>query len=624
VAAVLWTRFLRYSLEDPTWPGRDRFVLSAGHGSMLLYGLLHLAGFKVSLEDLKSFRQLGSNTPGHPEWGETEGVEVTTGPLGQGFGNGVGMALGAQMEAARYRNPLLRSRVFGIVSDGDLMEGVCCEAASLAGHLQLGNIVYLYDDNRITIEGSTELAFSEDVGQRFAALGWHVQQIDGHDFGQIQGAIDRALVQDDKPNLIICRTHIAKGSPNKQDTHGAHGAPLGEQEIQLTKAALGLPPDPFHVDEELRRLFAERARENEGQRRQWLESMGRWEGENPDLATEHRRFRDRTVPGDLLEQLVAAAGDKPAATRALSGAVIQKAAELVPSLVTGSADLDPSTKTRIVESSSVTAGNREGRNLHYGIREHAMGAILNGMALHGGYLAVGSTFLTFSDYMRPAVRLAALTGLPVGFVYTHDSILLGEDGPTHQPVEHVASLRLIPNLHVFRPADGAEVAAAWTCLLSRRDGPTALVLTRQGVPNLTRPDSFRHGDMLRGAYVVHEPDGEPTAVVMASGAEVAPVIQASQTLAGRGIALRVVSAPCLELLASQDPAYREELLPTGLPVLAVEMGRPESWCQFTGAMERVFGVSRFGASAPANALAREFGFTPEQLADWIAGRLTQR
>ena len=627
VATVLWTRHLRYSAEDPHWPGRDRFVLSAGHGSMLQYAMLHLAGFPVSIDDLKQFRQLHSNTPGHPEVGDTVGVEITTGPLGSGFGGGVGMALGARMEAARFENPQYETRVIGIVSDGDLMEGVANEAASIAGHLGLSNLVYFYDDNQITIEGGTDLAFSEDVKTRFTALGWRVLATDGHDHDQIAQVMDEAFSADassanassansDKPTLVICTTRIAFGSPNKQGTSAAHGAPLGEDEIKLTKDALGISQEPFHVPDEVRQVFVKRAKENEAYRKQWLEAVVEVEACNPERAAEHTAFRTREVPDDLLDQLVAAGGTEAGATRALSSKVIQKAAELVPSLVGGSADLDPSTKTRINASTSITKTEWTGRNLHFGVREHGMGAILNGLALHGGYLPMGSTFLVFADYMRPSIRLAAIMKIPVGFVFTHDSLMVGEDGPTHQPVEQVAALRLIPNLHVWRPADAAEVGAAWHATLTRRDGPVAMCLTRQGLPYLSRPSSFTNADMATGGYVAQDPDAS-VATVIATGSEVSVTVEAAATLGQQGKPVRVVSMPCVEAFLCQDDAYRQKVLGS-LPICAVEMGRPEFWCQFTGTLDRVIGLRRFGASAPGKVLADHFGFTAEKLAERLA------
>ncbi len=615
-AVVLWTEFLKWSPLDPNWPGRDRFVLSAGHGSMLLYSLLHLSGYDVSLADIQQFRQLHSKTPGHPEVGETPGVETTTGPLGAGLSNGVGMAIAALMEAAQCDNPLLATRVFGIVSDGDLMEGISHEAASLAGHLKLSNLVYLYDDNGITIEGHTEIAYSEDTKKRFEAYGWFVQSCDGHNMHQVRRALTAAIDEPTRPSLICCKTTIGKGSPNKANTHEVHGAPLGADEIRLTKAALGMSQEAFHVDPRAKAVFETAAAKNEHLRRQWQQAMQAYEQAHPAKHAAWQSFRARTVPQNLYAELHKAAGDAPSvATRVLSGNVIQRAAELVPSLVGGSADLDPSTKTRIKKSPSFTAKERAGRNFHFGIREHGMGGILNGMALHGGFLPMGSTFLVFADYMRPAIRLASLMKLPVTFVFTHDSLMVGEDGPTHEPVEHLASLRIIPNLHVFRPADAMETAAAWTHALTRRDGPVCLSLTRQNLPLLQRAVAFDPGLVLRGGYVLRE-SSAAKATMIATGAEVSLALDAAATLGKSGIDVRVVSMPCCELFLRQSADYRSAVLGT-LPVFALEMGRPELWCQFTGRIDRVIGQSTFGASAPCKQLAEHFGFT----ADHVAARV---
>ncbi len=623
VAVALWIDHLRFVPENPDWAGRDRFVLSAGHGSMLLYALLHLAGYDLPLDELRAFRQLHSKTPGHPEVGITPGVETSTGPLGQGFGNGVGMALAARMEAARFGAPHLGAhRVFAIVSDGDLMEGVSAEAASLAGHLKLYNLVYLYDDNRITIDGNTSITFTEDVGRRFEAYGWRVLELEeAHDLASIRAVLAAATSSDGRPTLVRCHTTIGYGSPGKANTPGVHGAPLGADELRATKAALGLPDEDFWVPDEVRSLFAAAAERGRTRARAFADAVATWRQADPERAALHDRFVARTVPDDLLEQLVLAAGDAPAAaTRALSGKVIQKAAALVPSLVGGSADLDASCKTNIGGSSLVTAEDARGRNIAFGIREHAMGSILNGMALHDGFLPMGSTFLVFVDYMRPAVRLAALMGLPVTYVFTHDSVMVGEDGPTHQPVEQAVSLRIIPHLHVFRPADGAEVAAAWTHALTRRVGPTALLLTRQDLPKLERPAGCHARDALRGGYVVRDVEA-PEGVVVASGSEVSLAVAAAETLAVEGRRLRVVSMPCIKLFLDQERAWREKVLPPGLPVYAIELGRPEHWCILTGRLDRVIGLERFGASAPAEVLAEEFGFTPATVAEQLRAML---
>ena len=612
VAAVLWTEFLRWSPTEPEWPGRDRFVLSGGHGSMLLYALLHLADYPVSLDDLKRFRQLGSNTPGHPEFGDTVGVETTTGPLGQGFANAVGMAIAAQMVAARCDNPLLRTRVFVTVGDGDLMEGISYEAAGLAGHLGLDNLICLFDDNGITIEGHTDLATSEDIGQRFIAQGWDVHRCDGHDPAQVRTALQQATSANGKPQLICCRTTIGKGSPNKANTHGVHGAPLGADEVALSKQALGLPAEGFYVDDSARALFRAAKTNNEQLRQQWHRDMKAWQQQAPANAALWDAMQRRTVPADLLDQLVAAAGTDAAATRALSGKVLQKAAELVPSLVSGSADLDPSTKTRLKASGSFTREDRTGRTLHYGIREHAMGAVLNGIALHGSFKPAGSTFLVFADYMRTPIRLAALMQLPATFVFTHDSLMVGEDGPTHQPVEHLATLRAIPNLHLFRPADAAETAAAWAYALTRSDGPVALALTRQGVPLLPHPSGWHAREALRGGYVLVDADSAK-ATIVATGAEVGLAVDAAKELTAGGTPTRVVSMPCLELFVQQDEGYRQQVLGSAA-VFALEMGRPEWWCQLTGRLDRCIGQATFGKSAPAKHVAEHFGFTPAAVA----------
>ncbi len=622
LAAVLWLEHLRFLPDDPEWAGRDRFVLSAGHGSMLLYGLLHLAGYDLPMAELERFRQLHSKTPGHPEFGETPGVETTTGPLGQGFATGVGMALAARMEAARFRCPELCTRVFGIVSDGDLMEGISAEAASLAGHLGLANLVYLYDDNRITIDGETDLTFSEDVEQRFAAQRWHVLRCEGHDFDAVRRTLDAAVGEAERPTLVICRTHIAKGSPNKVDTSASHGAPLGDEEIALTKRALGLPEEAFHVPPEVRAAFAARAEANRRARAQWEDAVARWRSANATLATAHQSYRARRTPADLADQLRTAIGDDTAATRVLSGVALQTAARLVPSVVGGSADLEGSCNTRLKDSPAVRRDDLSGRNIHFGIREHAMAAICNGMALQGGALPLCSTFLTFSDYMRPSIRLAALMRLPTAFVFTHDSLLLGEDGPTHQPVEHLAALRLIPGLHVFRPADGFEVAAAWTHALERRDGPVALALTRQKVPALARDRDLTVRDVLRGGYTLRAA-ADPQAVLIATGAEVALALAAAEELDQRGINARVVSMPCVELFRLQSDDYRAAVLPPGTATFAVEMGRREGWCEFTGRLEHVIGVDGFGASAPAADLAEHFGFTAPRVAEHVEGVLAR-
>ena len=619
-AVVLWTEFVRWSAKDPHWLGRDRFALSAGHGSMLLYSLLHLSGFDLSMDDLKQFRQLHSKTPGHPEVGETAGVETTTGPLGAGFSNAVGMAIAAQLEAAQFDNPLLKNRVFTICGDGCLMEGISHESASLAGHLGLDNLICLWDDNGITIEGHTDIAFSEDMQKRFEAYGWRVLKVDGHDMAQVRAALQQAVTPNGQPTLVCCKTTIGKGSPNKKDTHDVHGSPLGADEIKLTKDALGMPQDAFHVDARCKAFFAAAAQKNESAREQWNAAMQAWEKAHIEHAAKWRAFRERTVPANLYQELQKAAGDTPSvATRVLSGNVIQKAAELVPSMIGGSADLDPSTKTRIKKSTSFSKKDRAGRNFHFGVREHGMGGVLNGLALHGGFLPMGSTFLVFADYMRPAIRLAALMKQPVTFVFTHDSLMVGEDGPTHQPVEQLASLRLIHNVHVFRPADALETAAAWTYALTRRDGPVCLSLTRQNLPMLQRAAGFDANAVLRGGYVIRD-EGGAQATLIATGAEVSLALDAAFVLQKSGTRIRVVSMPCVELFLQQPPAWQKAALGDA-PIFALEMGKPELWCRFTGRIDRCIGQETFGVSAPAKKIAEHFGFTAEAVAQRIRAAL---
>ncbi len=619
-AFVLWHSHLRFAPADPEWPGRDRFVLSAGHGSMLLYGLLHLFGFDLPLEELKRFRQWGSHTPGHPEYGHTPGVEVTTGPLGQGFAMGVGMALAARMASARFADERFDPcghQIYAIVSDGDLMEGISQEAASLAGHLKLGNMVYIYDDNRITIEGSTELAFSEDTEGRFTALGWHVQKVDGHDANQVGEALWRAKVERDRPSLIIARTHIAQGSPGKHDTAGAHGSPLGAEESAATRKNLNWPDELFHVPERVRELCGKRRNELTAAHAAWQDEFRRWRRRNPEKSRLWDGMWQKGVPKDLEARLLAAVEESGGATRALSGKAIQAAAAAVPALAGGSADLEPSTNTRIADSPSVLPGSFGGRNLHFGIREHAMGAVMNGMARYGCFIPYGATFLVFADYCRPAIRLAALMKQQAVYVFTHDSLFVGEDGPTHQPVEQLSSLRIIPNLRVIRPADGPETALAWGAALRRTDGPTALILTRQKVPAITREEPLEAKTFAKGGYIVRPGGTTPDAVLMASGSEVGLALAAADILAGAGVTVRVVSVPCLETFLAQPEAYRRRLLPGRVPRVAVEAGHGGLWWRLLGSGGLFIGMEGFGASAPEKVLAEEFGFTPAQVAQRV-------
>jgi len=621
-AYVLWTRFMKHDPGDPSWPNRDRFVLSAGHGSMLLYSLLHLTGYDLPLEELKSFRQLGSKTPGHPEYGLTPGVETTTGPLGQGFANGIGIAIAERFLAATFNRPefpIFDHRTYAIVSDGDLMEGISHEAASLAGHLGLGKLVYLYDDNDISIEGSTDLAFTERVPDRFRAYGWFVQEIDGHDLQAIEQAIIAAREESDCPALIICHTHIAYGSPNKQGSAAAHGAPLGEEEVRETKERLGWPANSrFLIPDQVLDVFRQAVDHGRQVRSRWHALFDRYAEAYGDQATLLETLWAGEIPDGWQSNLpVFSPEDGPIATRKASGAVLNAIAGDLPTLVGGSADLAPSNKTMLRDYDAFQKETPAGRNLHFGVREHAMAGILNGMALHGGLIPYGGTFLVFSDYMRPSVRLAALMELAVVFVWTHDSVWIGEDGPTHQPVEHLASLRAIPHLHVIRPADAAETAVAWRVALERRDGPTGLVLTRQALPVLDRSELAAADDLVRGAYVISEaPNGCPQVIILATGSEVHLALEAQRLLAERGVEARVVSMPCWKRFEAQSAAYRYEVLPPQVTArLAVEAAAPLGWGRYVGPVGAVVGIDRFGASAPYQDLTEKFGFTAEAVVE---------
>jgi transketolase len=619
ISFELFTRYLRYDPKDPGWIGRDRFVLSCGHASMLIYSMLHLAGYDLPLEELKNFRQWGSKTPGHPEHFHTTGIETTTGPLGQGVGNAVGFALGARLKAARFGEPFDAVKVYALCSDGDVMEGVSGEASSIAGHLGLSNLVLIYDDNKITIEGETNLAFSEDVGKRYEGYGWFVQHIDGHDHGQIRKAIDAAIAQKDKPSFIVARTHIANGAPHAHDTAEAHGAPLGKEEIAATKKNIGWTfEQDFYVPDDVYALFKDRASDNQKEKHAWEQKLEAWRKANPERATELDRFEARHVPDDLYETLIKSLPEKDDATRNLSNAIQQIVAEKVPSLIGGSADLAPSTKTLIKKSGSVNKGTFEGRNLHFGIREHGMGSVCNGLALSGGIIPYGATFLVFSDYMRPSVRLSALGHLQCLWIYTHDSIFLGEDGPTHQPIEHVWALRIIPNLAVVRPADALETAAAWTIAVTRKDAPTAFALTRQKLPAVKRDAGFDPKNVLKGAYVAQEATGgKPDIVIIATGSEVQLAVGARERLEKNGKKVRVVSAPCLEVFEKQDAAYRDAVLPPGTKRVSIEAGITPPWRKYVGDSGLALGIDHYGASAPDKILAQKFGFTVDAVTERI-------
>jgi transketolase len=621
MAYVLWTRFRKHNPANPKWPDRDRFVLSAGHGCMLQYALLHLTGYDLSLEELQRFRQWESKTPGHPEYGLTPGVETSTGPLGQGVGNGVGMAIAERWLAAEFNRPghtIVDHYTYAIVSDGDLMEGVASEAASLAGHLKLGKLIYLYDDNRVSIEGHTDLAFTEDVGRRFEAYGWHVQRLaDGNDLLAVETAIRAAQAEPTRPSLIVARTHIGYGSPNKQDSHKAHGEPLGEEEVRLTKEKLGWPLEPtFLIPEEVRHEFRKALDRGRRWEAEWREHLRVYAAAFPQEAARWDTLMDGKLPDGWDTGLPAFAPSDPAmATRAASGKALQVLFSSVPNLMGGSADLAPSTNTYMQEFGEFQAGSHGGRNLRFGVREHAMGAITNGMALHGGLRPFTATFLVFSDYMRPAVRLAALMEIPVVFIFTHDSIGLGEDGPTHQPIEHLMALRAIPNLTVIRPADANETVEAWHMALAQH-GPTCLILTRQNVPILDRSGMHRDGGVARGAYVVADaPDGRPQVILIATGSEVSVAMGAQKFLAAKGVVARVVSMPSWEIFERQPPAYRASVLPPAVTArVAVEAGSPQGWYKYVGMGGDVVGMTRFGASAPGKVNFEKFGFTPENVA----------
>jgi len=622
MAYVLWIRFLRHNPLNPKWPDRDRFVLSPGHGSMLLYSLLHLTGYDLSLEDLKNFRQWKSKTPGHPEYSLTPGVEITTGPLGQGFASGVGMAITERFLAAHFNRSdktIVDHFTYGIVSDGDLMEGVSHEAASLAGHLRLGKLIYLYDDNHISIEGNTGITFTEDRVTRFNAYGWHVQTVtDGNDLGAIDDAIIKAQEETGRPSLIAVRTHIGYGSPNKEDHPSAHGEPLGKEEIQLTKENLDWPLKPsFIIPEEVKNHFRraiEKGRTNEDL---WQERLRSYSETFPGLAEEWHRFMDGVFPEGWDKNIPSFPTDpKGMATRVASGTVLNAIANQIPNLIGGSADLAPSNKTEIKDSYDFQADTSDGRNLRFGVREHGMGAILNGMALHGGVIPYGGTFLIFCDYMRPAIRLAALMGLKVIYIFTHDSIGLGEDGPTHQPVEQLASLRVIPKLTVIRPCDGNETAEAWKVALEST-GPVAVALTRQGVPVLDRTLYPPANNLARGAYILKDAvDKKPDIILIATGSEVHIALEASEKLDHKGVFARVVSMPSWELFDKQDEKYRHQVLPPEIKArVAVEAGISQGWHRYVGDVGRIIALDRFGASAPSKILYEKFGFTPENVVE---------
>ncbi len=614
VAYVLWTRYLRVNPAHPTWPNRDRFILSAGHGSMLLYGLLYLTGFPLSMEDLQQFRQWGSKTPGHPEYEPHLGIETTTGPLGQGFTNGVGMAIAQKHLAARFDKPgfpIFEHKIYALVSDGEMMEGATHEAASLAGHLGLDNLIYLYDDNEISIEGSTDITFTEDVPARFRAYGWQVQEIDGHDLDAIDAALQAAQTAAGQPHLIVCHTHIAYGSPNKQGSEKAHGEPLGVEEVRLTKEALGWPSqEPFYVPEEVLAFYRQAVERGQAAEAAWQALVQQYTAAFPAEAAELQRLLAGTLPAGWEQALPMSAEGESVATRAASGKVLTALAPIIPELLGGSADLEPSNKTYLKGYGDFQKNQYAGRNFRFGVRELGMAGLLNGLATYPGLRVYGGTFLVFSDFMRPAVRLAALMGLPVIYVWTHDSIFVGEDGPTHEPVEQVMSLRLIPNMTVIRPADANETAAAWKFALEHRTGPVALALTRQNLPTLSRFEQAMEG-VARGGYVLRDSPLETLDLLLiATGSEVHLAVEAQQALAQEGIGARVVSLPSWERFEAQPAAYRESVLPAAVTRrLSIEAGVTTGWQRYVGAAGASIGVDRFGASAPYKVLAEQYGLT---------------
>jgi transketolase len=633
MAYTLWDRSLKYNPRDPHWPDRDRFVLSAGHGCALLYALLHVTGFDLPLDELKRFRQWGSHTPGHPEYGKTPGVEATTGPLGQGLANGVGMAIAEVALAARFNRPdhkIVDHYTYVLVSDGDLEEGISSEAGSIAGHQHLGKIIVLYADNHITIEGSTELAFTEDRMARFAAFGWQVQRVEqSNDVEAVALALDNARKETDRPSLIAVRTHIGFGSPHKQDTAAAHGEPLGVEEVRLTKEGMNWPVSPsFHIPEEALEHFRRAVVRGSAAQVEWESRFKAFGQEYPELSAEFQRVIDRQLPGDWGAGLPTfVASDGPMATRVASGKVIEILGSRLPEMMGGSADLGPSTHTKIDGAGSFEPEDWAGRNMHFGIRENSMGAILNGMALHSGLIPYGGTFFVFSDYMRPPMRLAAMNALPVIYIFTHDSIGMGEDGPTHQPVEQLIGLRSIPGMVVLRPADANETVAAWRIAIGRKQGPVALVLTRQGLPvlDLNSYPAIPAGVPL-GGYILADfsTAKDPEITLIATGSEVHLALKGRDQLQTEGVNARVVSMPSTNLFAAQSEDYRDRILPKGVPLLAIEAGSPVGWQSYVGPRIAVIGIDTFGSSAPGPVVMEHYGFTAENVCRQAHHVLNQR
>jgi transketolase len=620
IAYTLYTKFMKHNPVNPKWFNRDRFVLSAGHGSMLLYSTLHLCGYDIPMEQLKLFRQWGSITPGHPEFGHTPGVETTTGPLGQGFANAVGMAIAQEYIAAKFNKDdikIIDHYIYGICSDGDLMEGVSHEAASLAGHLKLGKIIFFYDNNGITIDGSTSLAFTEDVSKRFEAYGWHVQHVDDvNNLSALESAVKNAQAASDKPSIIVTKTHIGYGSPNKQDTSGSHGSPLGEAEVKLSKKNLGWPEEPtFYVPEEVTKHFSTITANGKEEENKWNLLFIKYREKYPDEA---KLFIDM-MNGDLGDEWksklpVFKDDGKKIATRAASGKVLNAIASSLPSLIGGSADLEPSNNTYLKEYKNFSAENRDGRNFHFGIREHGMASILNGMAVYGGVIPYGGTFLIFSDYLRPTIRIASLSKIRPIFVFTHDSIGLGEDGPTHQPIEQIASLRAIPGAIIIRPADANETSYAWQVAIEHKNGPVALILTRQNLQIFDQGKYPSANNLLKGAYILKDSKETPELILIASGSEVEISLKAAEKLESAGVKVRVVSFPSWELFELQSKEYKDSVLPPSVKArVAVEAGVKQGWERYTGDLGEIISIEKFGASAPIEILMEKYGFTTENI-----------
>ncbi|WP_421825451.1 transketolase [Larkinella sp.] len=617
---ILWTEAMNYNPKNPDWPNRDRFILSAGHGCMLQYCYLYLTGYELSMNDLKQFRQLDSQTPGHPEYGLSKGIEITTGPLGQGFANGVGFAIGQYHLAARYNKPdfpLFDYKIYAICSDGDMMEGISAEAASLAGHLQLGNLIYFYDDNHISIEGSTDLTFTEDVAQRFLSYGWHVQVVpDGNDLEALYQAVKAAQEETRRPSLIKVRTHIGYGSPNKEDTAEAHGSPLGADEIKLVKEKFGFDPEKsFVVPDDVLQYYRGIGKERAKKEDKWNDLYKAYKAKYPELAEEYELVSNGKLPEGWEKKIpVFAAGEEKIATRKASGKVLNAIADELPHLIGGSADLSPSTDTDLKNYHSFSVENRDGRIFHFGIREHAMGAVLNGLAVTKGIIPYGATFLVFSDYMRPPIRLAAIMKLRPIFIFTHDSIGLGEDGTTHQPIEQLMALRAMPNVVVIRPADANETAQAWRVAIQHPGGPVVIVLTRQGLPVIDQEKYTPATELEKGAYILSDSEKEPDLILIGTGSEVSLLLQAQEELKKDDISARVVSMPSFELFDRQRAAYKEKVFPKALKKrLAVEAGAEMGWYKYVTDEGDILGMTTYGESAPAEDLFRKFGFTVENV-----------